>query len=638
VQPAPDAERTDVVFVVMPFLDVWRPAIGVSLLQAATKARGLSSKIEYCNLAFADQIGRELYSMISTNTRSQYLVGEWIFADAVFGAQIPPAEEYVQRVLVPNVPADLVEQIVSTRALREQYLDACVEQIMAHNPRVVGFTTTFHQTCASLAVAKRIKELPDPPAIAFGGANCEGDMGVQMVEAFSWIDAVSTGEADLSFPRMLDALLEGRTERIAGVRFRGQTSDERLLPSLPVQDLDALPIPDYDDYFEQLEASAGGRDRGAHVVVETSRGCWWGAKHHCTFCGLNGNTLAYRSKSPERAFDEITFLAERYDSPRVESVDNILDLGYLDTLLPRLAESRFDLSFFYEVKANLRYDQLQKMHAGGIRHIQPGIESLSDHVLRLMDKGVSGLQNIQLMRWCAELDMHYNWNILAGFPGEDPEEYRRMAELLPLLVHLTPPTSTAQLRLDRFSPFHDESADRGFVNVRASLAYSLVFPLPPEELNRLAYFFDYDYADGRTPRTYLEPLREPLAAWQRAAAAPAEQRPRLDAEVVGDTVVVTDTRPVARAARHELTGVTAQVYLACDRARSIAALLRTPQFADRETEVRSALRTLAEQRLLVTDGDRHVSLAVFRSRPPADDGPTVEDGAEQRGVVVSLAA
>ena len=52
---------------------------------------------------------------------------------------------------------------------------------MAHRPRVVGFTTTFHQTCASLAVARRLKALPDPPLVVFGGANCEGEMGVQML-------------------------------------------------------------------------------------------------------------------------------------------------------------------------------------------------------------------------------------------------------------------------------------------------------------------------------------------------------------------------------------------------------------------------------------------------------------------------
>ena len=138
-------------------------------------------------------------------------------------------------------------------------------------------------------------------------------------------------------------------------------------------------------------------------------------------------------------------------------VDNILDLRYIDTLFPRLAESGLDLDLFYEVKANLRYDQLVKMRRAGVRAIQPGLESLSNEVLRLMDKGCTALQNIQLLRWCQELGIEAAWNILAGFPGEPPAEYEKMARLVPLLTHLTPPCSCAQVRLDRFSPFHVRS-------------------------------------------------------------------------------------------------------------------------------------------------------------------------------------
>jgi len=50
-----------------------------------------------------------------------------------------------------------------------------------------------------------------------------------------------------------------------------------------------------------------------------------------------------------------------------------------------------NLQLFYEVKVNLRYDQLAMLRAGGVRAIQPGIESLSNQVLRLMKKGCTSL-------------------------------------------------------------------------------------------------------------------------------------------------------------------------------------------------------------------------------------------------------
>jgi ribosomal peptide maturation radical SAM protein 1 len=360
-----------------------------------------------------------------------------------------------------------------------------------------------------------------------------------------------------------------------------------------------------------------------HVVVETSRGCWWGVKHHCTFCGLNGDTMTFRSKTPQRAFDEIAYLARRHGLHKVGCVDNILDLRYLDTLFPLLADSGLELELFYEVKANLRHDQLVKLHRGGIRQIQPGIESFSNRILKLMDKGVSGLQNIQLMRWCEELGIDCAYNILAGFPGEPEDEYARMAEIVPLLVHLDPPMSTARLRLDRFSPFHARAEEHGFRRMRPARAYFHVFPLGRRQHNRLAYFFDYDYDDQRLPEAYLEPLRRAVQEWWNERVDP-ERRPCLDAADDGETILITDTRSVATARRHRLEDIRARVYARCDAATSPERLLREAPFAGREDEVHDALASLEADRLLLADDGRYLSLAVFRSRPDPAQRPRLE--------------
>ena len=103
-------------------------------------------------------------------------------------------------------------------------------------------------------------------------------------------------------------------------------------------------------------------------------------------------------------------------------VDNILDFRYFDTLIPRLAGSPLKLDLFYALKANLRKDQLRALRDAGISKIQPGIESLSDDVLRRMRKGETALQNIQLLKWCRELGLKTAWNLIWWFPGEPAEE------------------------------------------------------------------------------------------------------------------------------------------------------------------------------------------------------------------------
>ena len=214
----------DIVFVVMPFADLARPAIGVSLLKSAAVQAGHSALIEYCNIQLGDQLGAELYQQISSSLPPNILVGEWFFAEDLFAGEIPDPEQYVRGPLGNNAPDELIGRIIEGRAGVSAYLDDCARRIAAHHPRMVGFTTTFHQTCASLAVAKRLKALPDPPQIVFGGANCEGEMGLQMLESFPWIDYICCGEADISFPKLLQRVFHDHTAPVPGVLVQGQTN------------------------------------------------------------------------------------------------------------------------------------------------------------------------------------------------------------------------------------------------------------------------------------------------------------------------------------------------------------------------------------------------------------------------------
>lgn len=591
-----------------------RPSIGVSLLASGIQRHGFSARVEYLNLRLAELAGLSLYQRVVNEFLPSILVGEWLFADAVFGAAIPHPSDYLSKQLSRYcAPGDtLIEDLLRVRRLREEFLKECSARILAGRPEVVGFTTTFHQTCACLAVAQRLKAEENPPVIVFGGGNCQGEMGQQFIASFPWIDYVCTGEADLSFPELLTVILrDGGRGTPPGVLKRGQPA--RPAPPPPPVSMDSLPPPDYADYFEQLNASPLRSELHLGLPVETARGCWWGEKHRCSFCGLNGDSLAYRSKSPQRAFDEITHLARTYSLNRIEFTDNMMDLRYIATLFPKLESSGLEL--FYEVKSNLRYDQLAAMRAAGVRGIQPGIESLSDEVLRLMGKGTSAAQNIQLLRWCEELGIEVAWNILAGIPGESPSEYEKMAGMVPLLMHLQPPMTCVPVRLDRFSPFFLRPAEFGLIRVRPAPAYFYVFPLGRRELTRLAYFFDFDYSDGRTPWAYMGSLQRVVGRWCNLRLGPRERRSALDA-VVGDGIIeITDTREIAAAPKHRLAGLAGRVCLACDRAQTARGLVSLLAPEAEEPAVLAELAALRDSKLVLQIGERYLSLAVFRNRP-----------------------
>jgi ribosomal peptide maturation radical SAM protein 1 len=386
---------------------------------------------------------------------------------------------------------------------------------------------------------------------------------------------------------------------MAGVYVRGEIAArfaERRFESAPkTEDLDELPWPDYGDWFDQLAASGLAPADRANVLFETSRGCWWGEKSHCTFCGLNGLGMAFRSKSAERALAEPTALAERYPGCTVDVVDNILDMGYFKDFLPALARESArlgDLHLFYETKANLSREQLALMRRAGIRSIQPGVESLSDHVLSLMGKGVSALQNVQLLKWCEELGIQPYWNLIWGFPGETAGDYEQMAAMIPLLTHLPPPFKHGPIRIDRFSPHFDQAERFGFADVQPFPAYHHVYPLPGEAVRNLAYHFTH----RREDESYTAPVVARLAEWKRDHGESA-----LFSQQRDDGLHVWDLRP-GRDRHHVLRGPQAALYARCDKVQSVRQLQDLASAAD--------LEALVESGLLLRDGQRYLSLAV----------------------------
>jgi ribosomal peptide maturation radical SAM protein 1 len=608
----------DIVFCVLPFAAVQYPAIGVSLLHAQLKRLGISSTILYFNIDLAEWIEWELYEWIAQRTEQQVpglsappvsLIGEWFFADMVFGDQVPGEDAYLTNFLTADPASDkFIPKLLQARRMRGNFVEHCLREIDHCSPRVVGFTTSFHQTCACLAVAQRLKQSVNPPLILFGGANCQGEMGLQMVRSFSWIDSVCTGEGDEVVPLFLNQVLRGGDQnRIPGMLERG---DEVSIPP-PFRHMDTLPFPEYSDYFAKFRASGIPNSVTPRLLIETARGCWWGEKQHCTFCGLNGATMAYRSKSPQRVLQELAYLSETYGVDRVDCVDNILDLKYVNTVFPELVRTGPKMQFFFETKSNLRFEQLRTLRDGGVRCLQPGIESFSNQILRLIRKGCTGLQNIQFLRWCEELSILPTWNILYGFPDEPISDYIGMAELIPLLVHLEPPMFCQRIRLDRFSPLFANPECHGAVRRHPVLAYSYVYPLAPEEVENLAYYFDFEYADGRDPAEYTDNLVCEVRRWTNRSRA---ERPHLDLFRSGQVSIIRDTRPCAVKPTHILNRVGSKLYLACDVARSVDSLCREFGAIVGESAIRAELQQLLAAKLMVELEGQYLSLAVMRNR------------------------
>ena len=618
----------DVVLVSMPFAAAFWPSLGLSLLKAQLTRHGIASRVRYFSLDFAELTGQAFYSGVATEARpsNRELAGEWIFAGELFD-RTDHQRHYVRDILrkrgawttrerVRAATPALIRRIRLARRRAPAFLDRCLESVLRDNPKIVGFTSVFQQHGASLALARRLKRVRPDIFIMMGGSNCEGVMGAETVRQFPFVDAAVSGEADLIFPELVCRILAAAPiDDIPGVRTRNRIDADfaagRFDNGPSVRNMDDLPCPDYSDYFEQFEATRFSREWQPGIFFETSRGCWWGERHHCTFCGLNGSTMTYRSKSARHAIGELETLIARHPGSDVQIVDAILDMRYFKDFLPELAAKRLGVELFYETKSNLKKEQLRLLRDAGVRRIQPGIESFSDQVLRLMRKGVSGLQNVQLLKWCKELGVIPNWNVLWGFPGEDPQEYKKMAALVPRLTHLQPPNACLGIRLDRFSPNFFDADRLGLTDVRPLAPYRYLYPFDERILHNLAYYFSFSYREPQDVDQYVARLTDEVRVWKRAAG-------RYDLFFVDleELLLVWDTRPPVRRQHRPfavLNGVDRLLYLACDTTTDLGRLAEVAQAAGATLtaeQVERRLDPLVARDLLVREGNKYLALAV----------------------------
>lgn len=624
----PAAEKDSMALVFMPWGSAARGSIAIGIIKQCARRLGIEPDVHYLNIKFAEKLGVEFYESISD---SSAFFPEWYFSSVLFGPQgLGLMKNSWDDLLSTELGSKMAERLkeitngseaISRRLVEEivpNFIDECMESVDWSKYRVVGFSTTFAQTAASLLLARRIKDRYPDIKIVFGGANVDSEMGFEIIKAFDWVDYIVHGEAEESFPKLLKNIYAERyTEKVPGVSMR---DGDRVVPGYKeastIKDLDQSPMPDYSDFVKEAERAGIHKKLRIKLSFESSRGCWWGAKQHCTFCGLNGQTMAFRKKSATRVYDEILQIAGQYRCLTLTAVDNILDMGYFKQLLPRLAEADLDLNIFYEVKANLTREQVRKLAASGIKKIQPGIESFNSELLRLMRKGCTGIQNVQLLKWCLEFGIDPAWNILYGFPGEHAGQYQDLPQLLRMLFHLRPPAGITPVIFERFSPYHFEK-EKFKLSLTPFPLYQMIYPEHLIDYEKVAYYFHGKWEEQKDdPQVYIRPSVEAYEEWQRHWQ---DNKIFFYYEKGPGFLTLHDNRPLQPGADVKvrilnLNEKQAKVYLFCDEIRSFSAIqqMLNENFenAPSEDRTRIMLEQFVDRGLMFREGDRYLSLAV----------------------------
>lgn len=522
----PNRTAADALLIVPPFHPVTTPSLAVHVLQACAREAGLQVEVCYANLLLAHELGTDVYTSIGfpRDYPPDALLGEWLFArsayghrcsDPLFSLEDAFGPAWAQWLAISRRGANASEGFSEPALTRLEervgdWAQTLARDLAGRRYPIIGCSTMFSQTNASLALLRGIKAHDASAVTLLGGANCEGEMaaGIASLDPDGEaIDFVFSGESEATFVRFLRDYLDGRAP--GGRIVRGE----------PCADLDALPTPDFAEYFDQLATAlpqlAQEPDR-LTLPYESSRGCSWAQMHPCTFCGINGSIQAFRQKDPQRVAYDLAQFAGKYPTRRVDMADSAMPRRYVHTLLPGLARTRQGLSIGYGVRADLRLIDFLALGQAGVDTIQPGIEALSTSLLRRMRKGTRAHQNIAQLRYARTAGLRVQWALLWGFPGDRRDDYEQTLALLPLLRHLPPPGCLLHLSVDRFSLYFCSPERYGLSELRPLDSYRTVFP-QKADIGRIAYHFTAEYAcDSHEHLDLIQQIATEVDAWQAA--------------------------------------------------------------------------------------------------------------------------
>jgi ribosomal peptide maturation radical SAM protein 1 len=546
----------------MPFASLTHPSLALGQFKAQLTSEYIPSLVHNFNFDFSMKMGELNYELLAKSKGFNSQLGEWLFSEQAWGKTFGPDEDKFWSQC--NIVLDTLDGLKNPqkwlktikKELIPEFLDDCLYTLFNdQSPKVIAFTCTFFQTISSLALAKKIKEKYPEVSIVFGGACFHDEMGLELIKKCSFIDAVSIGEADDVFVDLIKSLQSKKLpEGLQGIVYRDKSGDiKQDAPHVPLsqQLLDKIPDPDFDEFFHDYDRTGLIKDSSLRERVflpyESSRGCWWGEKQHCTFCGLNNDGLGYRQKSPDRVYKLLQSYADRYPVQRYDATDNILPVSYYKEFLPLLRDKPITVSgrqvqLFYEIKSNVTAEKVKLMSHAGIRFIQPGIESLSTHVLNQMRKGVKAIHNINLLKQCNKYGVYILWNLLYGFPGETEEDYDEISKIIPYLVHFQPPYGgPRKIELHRFSPYFFEERKDWIENIRPREWYKGLYPEEDVDIAKVAYYFECDWNNIPGNESYTKVIDQVWAwidCWRDSP-----QLPRLVFQNLEDGhSTVTDTR------------------------------------------------------------------------------------------------
>ena len=433
----------DFLFISMPyarFISKWFatiPNINLGIMQSMLTGKGKQVKSFHFHLDFLPYMksfNPQLWETFLNQTEQfgvEYMGLDYVFASLFFDQKYQISNDLFRERL--DSIGLTVHDFEHMRDIAGSFCDACFEKLSPYlkEAKLVGFSCSHYQLSSSLLLCSKIKKAYPDIHTVFGGKDCTGSFAHDLLKNTDIVDFVGLSECEITVDSLLEHLHDD-SKKFYNVAYRdknGSISEAESVPNIPIN---SLPFPQYDFDRFPVEKSE------LILPIEFGRGCPW---KRCTFCPDESYHIQCQTKTEKRLTEEFEYyqgISKHLKNYFILDSDALKDKKVI-----------MNISHFLEGKAlNFHYAEFRAERmdrniltsilrfGNWISNFQIGIETFSDRLLKLMNKGVTMLKNVEVIKAAAELGVPIQFNLFTCYPKMTKVEVTENLAVMDSIAHL----------------------------------------------------------------------------------------------------------------------------------------------------------------------------------------------------------
>lgn len=425
----PEFSKNKILLQVLPFWSPMIPPQGNACLKAYLQKYGYDVKVEDPNV---DWTFRELYSKYYdifkkiTPEEKQgnfYNIGHFVIANHLL-AHTNYTNEQDYKALVKEIvyqiyfvhieEPELAEMIEIANEFYRRLEKYLIELVEREKPGYFGLSVFSHTLGPSLFAFRLIRERYPHITTVMGGGILVDHLSAESPDFEFFLDKTKD---------YIDTIIIGEGQKLFLKYLNGELPPKRYYTLQDINnelmDPSEEELPDFSDYKPDLYP---------YLPAFGSKSC----PFNCSFCTETIFNGVYRKKDAKKVFQEMKTLYEKYGIQLFFMSDALIN-PYITDLAKEFIKSDISLyydSYFRVDAASANIENTMLWRRGGFYRARLGVESGSQRLLDLMEKGIKVEQSKASLHGLASAGIKTTAYLVIGHPGETEEDIQKTFDFI----------------------------------------------------------------------------------------------------------------------------------------------------------------------------------------------------------------